>query len=44
MNKILPRPLDSKELMGGLLAIICFVTGYKQQGFLGRELVLIENF
>lgn len=44
MNKILPQPLDSKELMGGRLAIICFVTGYKQQGFLGRELVLIENF
>lgn len=25
-------------------ATVCFVTGYKQQGFLGRESVLIENF
>lgn len=32
MNKILPQPLDSKELMGGLLAIICFVTGFSGKG------------
>lgn len=43
-HSTLPHSWIPKNLWVVFLATVCFVTGYKQQCFLGRESVLIENF